>query len=106
MCSSAKIKLIFVFCKISIKMSSSSSDDNSVRIQDYASVKISETASERAAESIKNVAMGIVEASSSIRELVITLHQSGAIKEIARAYMKQRLLYVILQMKLTILLRI
>ena len=36
-------------------------------------------------ESIKNVAMGIVEASSSIRELVLTLHQSGAIEEIARA---------------------
>ena len=28
--------------------------------------------------------MGIVEASSSIRELVLTLHQSGAIEEIAR----------------------
>ncbi|MFZ0895029.1 MAG: hypothetical protein WAZ77_11045, partial [Candidatus Nitrosopolaris sp.] len=66
-------------------MSSSSSNDNSVRIRDYANAKISETTSERAAESIKNVAMGIVEASSSIRELVLTLHQSGAIEEIARA---------------------
>ncbi len=66
-------------------MSSSSSNDNSVRIRDYATAKISETTSERAAESIKNVAMGIVEASSSIRELVLTLHQSGAIEEIARA---------------------
>ena len=53
-------------------MSSSSSNDNSVRIRDYATAKISETTSERAAESIKNVAMGIVEASSSIRELVLT----------------------------------
>ena len=34
---------------------------------------------------IKNVAMGIVEASSSIRELVLTLLQSGAIEEIGRA---------------------
>jgi methyl-accepting chemotaxis protein len=66
-------------------MSSSSSSDNSVRIRDYATAKTSETASEEAAESIKNVAMGIVEASSSIRELVLTLHQSGAIEEIARA---------------------
>ena len=66
-------------------MSSSSSNDNSVRIRDYANAKISETTSERAAESIKNVAMGIVEASSSIRELVLTLHQSGAIEEIGRA---------------------
>src|SRR6266487_5163329 len=85
MCSSAKIKLIFVFCKISIKMSSSSSNDNSVRIRDYATAKISETTSERAAESIKNVAMGIVEASSSIRELVLTLHHIGAMEEIGRA---------------------
>jgi methyl-accepting chemotaxis protein len=66
-------------------MSSSSSSDNSVRIRDYATAKTSETIPERAAESIKNVAMGIVEASSSIRELVLTLHQSGAIEEIARA---------------------
>jgi methyl-accepting chemotaxis protein len=65
-------------------MSSSSSNDNSVRIRDYATEKISETTSERAAESIKNVAMSIVEASSSIRKLVLTLHQSGAIEEIAR----------------------
>ena len=56
-----------------------------MRIRDYATAKTSETASEEAAESIKNVAMGIVEASSSIRELVLTLHQSGAIGEIARA---------------------
>jgi methyl-accepting chemotaxis protein len=66
-------------------MSSSSSSDNSVRIRDYATAKTSETTPEQAAESIKNVAMGIVEASSSIRELVLTLHQSGAIEEIARA---------------------
>ena len=66
-------------------MSSSSSNDNSVRIRDYATTRTSETTSEQAAESIKNVAMGIVEASSSIRELVLTLHQSGAIEEIARA---------------------
>jgi methyl-accepting chemotaxis protein len=66
-------------------MSSSSSNDNSVRIRDYATAKISETTSEQAAESIKNVAKGIVEASSSIRELVLTLHRSGAIEEIGRA---------------------
>jgi DNA-binding Lrp family transcriptional regulator len=66
-------------------MSSSSSNDNSVRIRDYATAKISEGNSKRAAESIKNVAMGIVEASSSIRELVLTLHQSGAIEEMGRA---------------------
>jgi len=66
-------------------MSSSSSNDNSVRIRDYATAKTSETTSVQAAESIKNVDMGIVEASSSIRELVLTLHQSGAIEEIARA---------------------
>jgi hypothetical protein len=65
--------------------SSSSSNDNSVRIRDYATVKTSETTSVQAAESIKNVAMGIVEASSSIRELILTLHQSGAIEEITRA---------------------
>src|SRR5437773_12003193 len=65
--------------------SSSSSNDNSVRIRDYATAKTSETTSEQAAESMKNVAIGIVEASSSIRELVLTLHQSGAIEEIARA---------------------
>ncbi len=66
-------------------MSSSSSNDNSVRIRDYATATTSETTSERAAESIKNVAIGIVEASSSIRELVLTLLQSGAIEEIGRA---------------------
>jgi DNA-binding TFAR19-related protein (PDSD5 family) len=65
--------------------SSSSSNDNSVRIRDYATAITSDTSSEQAAESIKNVAMGIVEAASSIRELVLTLHQSGAIEEIARA---------------------
>jgi gas vesicle protein len=65
--------------------SSSSSNHNSVRIRDYATAKKSETASMQAAESIKNVAMGIVEASSSIRELVLTLLQSGAIEEITRA---------------------
>ena len=56
-----------------------------MRIRDYATAKTSENSPEQAAESIKNVAMGIVEASSSIRELVLTLHQSGAIEEIARA---------------------
>ena len=65
--------------------SSSSSNDNSVRIRDYATAKTPETTSVQAAESIKNVAMGIVEASSSIRELILTLHQSGAIEEITRA---------------------
>lgn len=56
-----------------------------MRIRDYATAKTSETTSVQAAESIKNVAMGIVEASSSIRELILTLHQSGAIEEITRA---------------------
>jgi len=85
MYSSAKTIIDICYVQILIKMSSSSSNDNSVRIRDYASAKTPETASEEAAESIKNVAMGIVEASSSIRELVLTLHQSGAIEEIARA---------------------
>src|SRR2546425_9962961 len=61
--------------------SSSSSNDNSVRIRDHVTAKTSETTSVQAAESIKNVAMGIVEASSSIRELILTLQQSGAIEE-------------------------
>ena len=39
----------------------------------------------QAAESIKNVTMSIVEAFSSIRELVLTLYQSGAIEELIRA---------------------
>jgi gas vesicle protein len=84
---SAKVKIDICFVQdIDRKMSStsSSSNDNSVRIRDYATAKTSETTSVQAAESIKNVAMGIVEASSSIRELVLTLHQSGAIEEIAR----------------------
>lgn len=75
-----------------------------MRVHDYSDTY--EITPEHATESIKNVAKDIRGASSSIREFVQTLHQSGAIKEIARAYMKQRLLYVILQMKLTILLRI
>src|SRR5439155_23572900 len=66
-------------------MSSSSSNDNSVRVRDYATTTTSESTSEQAAESIKHVAKGIVEASSSIRELILTLLQSGAIEEIARA---------------------
>ena len=59
-------------------MSSSSSNDNSVRIRDYAIAKISETTSERAPESIKNVAMGIVEA-SSVRKIVLTWLHIGII---------------------------
>ena len=53
--------------------SSSSSNDNSVRVHDYGS------ASEIAAESIKNG-----KAFSNIRELVLTLHQSGPLREIIR----------------------
>ena len=66
-------------------MSSSSSNDNSVRVRDYATTTTSESTSEQAAESIKHVAKGIVEASSSIRELVLTLHHIGAMEEIGRA---------------------
>jgi len=40
---------------------------------------------ERAAETIKNVASSIREASSKIREMVRTIHQGGAIEEIAQA---------------------
>lgn len=66
----AKVKIDICFVQnIDRKMSSSSSlsNYNSVRIRDYATAKISETTSEQTAESIKNVAMGIVEASSSMR---------------------------------------
>jgi len=65
--------------------SSSSSNYNSVRIRDCGTATTSESIPEQAAESIKNVAMGILEACSSIRNLVLTLHRSGAIEEIARA---------------------
>jgi DNA-binding Lrp family transcriptional regulator len=66
--------------------SSSSADDNSVRIRDYptASNSTSET-TEQVEGSIKDAAKDIVEASSSIRELVLTLHQSGATEEIGLA---------------------
>ncbi|MGC1933024.1 MAG: hypothetical protein WA667_28955 [Candidatus Nitrosopolaris sp.] len=59
--------------------SSSSSNDNSVRIHDYSNT------SDKAAESIKNVAKDIHESSSTVRELILTLLRSGAIEEIALA---------------------
>ena len=49
--------------------SSSSLDDNSVRIRDHAITSTSET-TEQTTETIKDVARDIVEASSSIRELI------------------------------------
>ncbi|SRR6266487_1097212 len=64
--------------------SSSSLDDNSVRIRDHAITSTSET-TEQTTETIKYVARGIVEASSSIRELILTLHNIGAMEEIGRA---------------------
>ncbi len=79
------LKLIFAKCRILIKMSSSSSsNDNSVRIRDYTIVSKPQT-TEQTTESIKNVAKDLVEASSSIRELIQTLHQIGATEEIGRA---------------------
>jgi uncharacterized protein Yka (UPF0111/DUF47 family) len=63
---------------------SSSSNDNSVRIRDYTIVPSPQT-TEQTTEPIKNVAKDLVEASSSIRELIQTLHQSGATEEIGRA---------------------
>src|SRR6266487_5919840 len=66
--------------------SSSSDDDNSVRIQDHTSPSSSTSeATEQTTETIKYVARGIVEASSSIRELILTLHNIGAMEEIGRA---------------------
>src|SRR5919108_5887780 len=59
--------------------SSSSSNDNSVRIHDYSNT------SDQAAESIKNVAKDIHESSSTVGELILTLIRSGAIEEMARA---------------------
>ena len=64
--------------------SSSSDDDNSVRIQDYATPSSSTSeATEQTTETI-NVAKDIVEASSSIRELIRTLRHIGAMEEIGR----------------------
>jgi ABC-type transporter Mla subunit MlaD len=65
-------------------LSSSSSNENSVRIRDYTVVSTPQT-TEQTTESIKNVANDLVEASSSIRELIQTLHQLGATEEIGRA---------------------
>ena len=64
--------------------SSSSLDDNSVRIRDHAITSTSET-TEQTTETVKDVARDIVEASSSIRELILTLHHIGAMEEIGRA---------------------
>jgi len=61
---------------------SSSSDDNSVRIRDYSNT------SDQTEESIKNVAKGIRESSSSVRELILTLTRSGVIEEIARTILE------------------
>src|SRR5207249_1907658 len=54
-----------------------SSNDDSVRIRDYSTE-----------ESIKNVAKGIRESSSSVRELIPALTRSGAIEEIARTILE------------------
>ena len=59
--------------------SSSSSNDNSVRIHDYSDT------SDQAAESIKNVAKDIRESSSTLNGLILTLLRSGTIGELARA---------------------
>ena len=64
--------------------SSSSLDDNSVRIRDHAITSTSET-TEQTRETIKDVDRDIVKASSSIRELILTLHHIGAMEEIGRA---------------------
>ncbi len=61
---------------------SSSSNDNSVRIRDYS------TTSDQTEESIKNVAKGLQESSSSVRELTLALTRSGAIVEIARTILE------------------
>jgi len=61
---------------------SSSSNDNSVRIRDYSNI------SDQTEESIKNVAKGIQESSSSVRELTLALTRSGAIVEIARTILE------------------
>lgn len=61
---------------------SSSSNDNSVRIRDYSNT------SDQTEESIKNVAIGIHESSSSVRELILALTRSGAIAEIARTILE------------------
>ena len=61
---------------------SSSSDDNSVRIRDYSNT------SNQTEEQIKNVAKGIRESSSSVRELILALTRSGAIEEIARTILE------------------
>jgi methyl-accepting chemotaxis protein len=63
--------------------SSSSLDDNSVRIRDHAITSTSET-TEQTTETIKDVTRDIVEASSSIRELILTLHHIGAMEEVAQ----------------------
>jgi methyl-accepting chemotaxis protein len=59
--------------------SSSSSNDNSVRIHDYSNK------SDQATDSVKNVAKGIHESSLTVRGLILTLLRSGAIAEIALA---------------------
>ena len=61
---------------------SSSSNDNSVRIHDYSNI------SDQTEESIKNVAKGLQESSSSVRELTLALTRSGAIVEIARTILE------------------
>jgi methyl-accepting chemotaxis protein len=59
-----------------------SSNDDSVRIRDYS------TTSDQTEESIKNVAKGIRDSSSSVRELILALTRSGAIEEIARTILE------------------
>jgi methyl-accepting chemotaxis protein len=67
-----------------LSSSSSSFDDDSVRIRDHAITSTSET-TEQTTGTIKDVARDIVEASSSIRELILTLHHIGAMEEIGLA---------------------
>ena len=61
---------------------SSSSNDNSVRIRDYSNT------SDQTEESIKNVAKGVRESSSSVIDLILKLTRSGAIEEIARTILE------------------
>ena len=53
-----------------------------MRIRDYSNI------SDQTEESIKNVAKGVQESSSSVRELTLALTRSGAIVEIARTILE------------------
>jgi len=58
------------------------SNDDSVRIHDYSN------SSDQTEESIKNVAKGVRESSSSVIDLILKLTRSGAIEEIARTILE------------------